>query len=82
MKKEIQTIIIIWILFASTMSYIIYYGYHRSKICDTTVEMKDGTIYECHNFDSNRNLMTIIRGCDGNNFMVPTLDIKKINRHN
>jgi len=67
------------VVMASLMSFgVIYLKERNDSVCDTTVEMKDGTVYECANTMSYESGITRITGCDGSKVSVPTVDIKTI----
>ena len=77
--REFLTILSI-ILIIGLMSFGIVYLIDRdSKICDTTVKMKDGSTYECAETHTQDGL-TNIKGCDGKYIYVPTNDIKTIKK--
>jgi len=77
-KNKLLTIVSLWILaIVFTVGFVCFIDRDR-KVCDTVVEMKDGTAYNCAEANSYESGVTFIRGCDGSRVTVPTADIKTI----
>jgi hypothetical protein len=66
-----------------TLSFLMSFGIiflkqRNDSVCDTIVEMKDGTVYECSGTMHYESGVTHVQGCDGTSFRVPTVDVKII----
>lgn len=78
MRNKLTLVITVVLLSVGACLGILFLKERNDSVCDTTVEMKDGTIYECSSTMSFDSGITSIRGCDGSKVSVPTIDIKTI----
>lgn len=78
MRSRITLVAKVVLLSLGASLAIIFLKERSDSVCDTTVEMKDGTIYECSSTMSFDSGITRIKGCDDSRVSVPTIDIKTI----